>query len=278
MIQIELNNKTYHVPTEWNELDQDQLLEIMDCLFARQYTGDQALLKLLKILCKMTYWEFFCTPVTSCTKRIGFTNKKKEVTGMDEFVYLSEFLLQEKSTLTKQIMPVFDELYGPESSFNNLIMKELVMTEHFYLQWWNDKERIDLLNELCAVLYRPAKKNYDRTINPDGDVRIEYKPNISSFLAERKIAHWPLKAKLAVATWYDGCRHELQDNNPEVFGGEGGEVALHGLVSVMRKVAKEGALGNFDSVESKGVHLVMIDINESIAEAKALEKQMKKQS
>lgn len=275
MTIINVNNKIYTVPTSWNELSQQQLLAIMECLFISRYVEEQALLKLLKILCNMTYWEFFNTPVTACIKRKGLLGRKVEVTGLDEFIYLTDFLLEERTMLTKQLMPEYKGLYGPDDSFGNLIMKELVLSEYYYLAWWNDKERIDLLNELCAVLYRPAKKNYDFEKNPDGDPRIEVNQNLCSFFAKSLVAHWPLTAKLAVATWYDGCRSEMQENNDEVFGGEGGEVAKYGLVSVIRRVAKEGAFGNFDDVENKMVNLVMIDINESIAEAKALEKQSK---
>jgi len=65
LTRISINKKFYDVPTEWNELSQKQLLQIMDCLFLRQYSGEQCLLSLLKILCNMTWWEFFHAPVSA---------------------------------------------------------------------------------------------------------------------------------------------------------------------------------------------------------------------
>lgn len=64
MTVIELNDKVYAIPTEWNELSQKQLLQVMDCLFLKEYTGEQGTLKLLKILTGMCWWKFFHTKPT----------------------------------------------------------------------------------------------------------------------------------------------------------------------------------------------------------------------
>jgi len=280
MVSIELNNKHYDIPQEWNELNYQQLLQIMETLFLKKYTADEGLLKLLKTLCNMSYFDFFNTPVTTCVKRVGILGKKVEVTGMDEYLYLTGFIFDNEIKLTKQLMPQYDNLYGPADECSNLIMQEMVFTEDYFTRWKEDQEQIDLLDNLCATLYRPLRVNkdgseYDININPEGDCREEFNMNKCNHLAEHKIKNWPMKAKLAIATFYDGFRTTLVENNPEVFGGEGGEPAQYGLISTMLRVAKEGVLGDFEKVEKQYVNLVMIQLNESIAEAKAIEKQMK---
>lgn len=264
MTVIELNKRFYTIPTGWNELSQKQLLEVMDTLFFKTYSAEQALLKLLKILTGMNYWQFF----------------RQKPTEMSEFLYLTSFLLEEKATLTHQLIPEYAGMYGPEQSFDNLRMKELVLTEDFYMTWCEDKENTELLNELCSILYRPLRrgslwKKYDIDKNPKGDPREDYNQNVCSWRAKHIICKWPMNVKLAIATWYEGCRTEMVENNPEVFGGAGGELAKYGLVSVMRRIAKEGTFGTFEQVEEKLVNLIMIDLNESVAEGKEMEKQMK---
>jgi hypothetical protein len=269
---IEINNKYYTIPTTWNELSQRQLLQVMDCLFIKQYPEDKGRLKLLKILCAMNWWQFFRAPVTSGKKRKGLFGKKIEVTGMDEYLYLADFLLKEEADITKQLFPVYDELYGPAENFSNLVMDEFVFSEQYFMQWSEDKNRIDALNDLIGCIYRTAKKKYDFLLNPDGDARKEFNDNVSKHFASTLIAAWPMKIKLAIATWYGSCRSALARNNPDVFGGGSGNPAQYGLVSVMMAVAKRGVLGDFKSVEKQYVTLVMMDLNESIAEAREMEK------
>lgn len=185
------------------------------------------------------------------------------------------FLLKEQTGLTKQLIPEYDNLYSPDDELSNLVMQELVFSDSYFMRWAENKEDITLLDELCAVLYRPDKKHYDHVKNPDGDPREEYNQNLCSYRAKHQVNKWPMNVKLAIAAWYDACRWKLVDDNPEVFGGEGGEVAQYGLISVIRRVAQGSVLGDFNSVEKKYVSLVMIELNESIADAKAQEKAMK---
>lgn len=276
---IEINKKYYLVPATWNELSQKQLLEVMDTLFMRQYTGDQVVLKLLKILCNMSYWEFFNSPIVSCIKRKGLFGKKQEVTGIEEYFYLTTFLLSDRTNLTKQLLPVYNNLYGPDDEFNNLLMGELVISDALFMRWSEDKENTELLDEFCALLYRPLRKSgkfltkYDKNKNPDGDVREDFNQNLCAWRAKHIIKDWPIKVKLAIVYWYDACRWQLVDDNDEVFGGDNsGDVSKYGLVAVMLSVAETGALGDFSKVEKHYVKTVLMQINESVRKAKAQEK------
>lgn len=259
MTIIEINKKFYTIPTCWNELSQAQLLQVMDTLFVSQYTGEQALLKLLKILCGMNYFQFFRSPVDQ----------------LSEFLYLTTFLYTEQE-LTNNLIPEYfhkgEKYYGPAAGFDNLVMEEFAHTEFHFESWWNDKENFSHLDNLVACLYRPAKKGYDHKRNPDGDPRQPFNEKLCSWNAIHAVRKWPLNVKLAIATWYGSCHRHLVSVNPEVFSGGGGEAPLFGLVSVIRNVAKGGVFGNFKEVEKQYVHLVMIELNEVVQENKLAEK------
>jgi hypothetical protein len=90
------------------------------------------------------------------------------------------------------------------------------------------------------------------------------------------IRRWPLSVKLAIAHWYDACRWQLVEENDEVFGGSGsGDVSKYGLISVMLSVAEAGSMGTLKDVENQFVKTVMLQLNDSIAKAKAEEKKYK---
>jgi hypothetical protein len=255
-----INKRYYTVPTEWNELSQKQLLQVMECLFIKQYTGEQIVLQLLKILTGMSPFRFFST----------------RVHDLEEFFYLALFILQEDKALTKQILHVWDGLHGPSDELGNLVMAELVFADAHFMAWAEDKENMELLDQLVAVLYRPVKPGYDLDKDPDGDPREEFNSNLCSWRAVHVIKRWPISVKLAIVTYYAACRWQMVENNDEVFGGDGGDPAKYGLVSVIRQVAKNSVLGDFNKVEKQLVSLVLIELNESIAEAKAQEKAMKR--
>jgi hypothetical protein len=281
---IEINRKFYKVPEQWNELSGRQLLQVID-LFFKGYPEEKALLKLLKILSGMSWWEFFRAPVTT-VERLVFTRfrftmslgvflfmSRRTCNGMDEYLYLSEFLLKE-NTLTKNLIPRYKEFYGPADAISNLRMGEFVFSEHFYMAWSEDKENAVLLNNLVATLYRPKKKNYDFRKNRDGDPRIAFNENLCEFYATSEIYAWPKNIKLAIGHFYEACRTKLVEDNPDVFGG-GGEEAKHGLISIMISVAESHAFGDFEKVEQLHVGMIMIQLSEMIHKAKQLEKQMK---
>jgi hypothetical protein len=261
MKQIELNKKTYHIPSAWNELSQKQLLKLMDILYSNQDAGS-ALLQIFRILTCMTQFTFFST----------------RVKDMEDFLYLCEFLL-EKNTLTKNLIPIHEGFAGPKDDFGNLTGLEFVCSEDYYFRAFTkdhpDAQRemsIEMLNEFVAVLYRPIKDNYNIKIDPDGDIRSPFNENICHYHAVGQIRYWPLQVKLAIFTWYEGCRQKMIEENPDVFDGGSGEPAKYGLLSVMRTIAETGIHGDFDKVQKMFVKMWMIELNEKAEEVKQLKK------
>lgn len=259
MTIIQIKSRYVAIPTEWNELSRRQLIQVMECLFLREYNMEQGKLKLLKILTGMSWWQFFrCQPE-----------------DFEEYLYLADFLLQERTGLTKQLIPEWRGLYGPCDNMSNLIMQEMTFADLHFMKWAENRSDLSALDKLVATLYRPAKPGYDFLRDPDGDSREEFNPNVCDWRAEHFISKWELPVKLAIAWWYDACRWQIVDNNDEVFGGTG-EPSKYGLVSMMMSVAEDGVLGTFNDVEKQYVTIVLMKINESIANAKRQEAAMKK--
>lgn len=258
MTIIEIKKKFYYIPTEWNELTAEQLLQVVETVELKDYDSVQVLLKIFKILTDITYKRWF--------------GLKAE--DVEEYVYLVNFIFKSNG-LTRQLIPVYENLYGPSDEIGNMLMNEFVFSEHYYMAWQEKKDDIALLDNLVAVLYRPAKKDYDFEMNPDGDSRLLFNENVCAYYAQHIVSKWPMKVKLAIATWYGGCRQKIVDDNPDVFGGAG-EAAKYGLISIIRSIAKEGVHGDFDSVEKKAVNMIMIELNEVVEEGKKLEALTKK--
>lgn len=283
---IEINRRFYNVPASWNELSEKQLLQLMKLLHVSNYPLEKAFLKILKILTGMSWWEFFRAPVTT-TERIVYNPFKLSLSwgvylfrcrkicyGMDEYLYLTDFL-EKENKLTKNHIADYKKFYGPADECNNLRMAEFVFSEDYFMRWSDNKDDDNLLNNLVAVLYRPIKKNYDVTKNKDGDPRIAFNQNLCEYYADTDISGWPKMVKLAIAQFYDACREKLVKDNDEIFGGATGEPAKHGLISVMIGVAESHAFGDFEKVEQLHVNMVMIQLQEQIHKAKEMERQLR---
>lgn len=261
MTTICITKKYYNIPTEWNELSAKQILQVMDVLFLKGYNAEHILLRLVQVLTGISEYRFL----------------KADVRELDEFFYLTAFLLKPDIEFTKNILPFWPEndlqhFYGPDDALNNLRMKEFTLTEDLYMRWWDsDKQDIDALNELVAILYRPAPEDYDFEKNEAGDFREPFNQNVSSFYAKKYISKWPMNTRLAIAAWYNGCRLHIVASNPEVFAGAGGDPALFGLVSVMLDVAETRVFGPFKEVEEQYVNLVLMHLNQALDKGKKME-------
>ncbi len=259
MTTIEIKKKTYQVPATWNELSAAQLLNIFIALNNPNYKPEEQLLKLFKVVVGIS----------------SFTWAGLKVEDYEEYIYLTGFLFDKKINFTKQLLPVYENMYGPADDLENLLGSELVLTDHYYQQWEADRQNMDHLNHLVAVLYRPAKPKYDFALNPDGDCRVAFNENVTAWAADNIIASWPLHVKQAIAYWYAGCRQQIVDQYPDVFGGSG-EPARYGMLSILRSIAKTGTHGTLEQVEKLPIGLIMIELDETVDEGKKMEEQMKK--
>ncbi len=120
------------------------------------------------------------------------------------------------------------------------------------------------LDGLVATLYRP------RGGMDDADVREPFR-EVPMKLRIARVKDWHFYRKELVFFWYASCLKSLMDANADVFTGDG-EPALHGIISVMRNVAKEGTYGDFEKVELMYVKMLFLELRESKQEADRLDK------
>lgn len=262
---IDFNNRLRAIPENWNELTRRQLLQVMKVLYGH-YEMDAGRLMLLKIILGVGWYRWCRTPILY----------KHE--NLDRV----EFLLAE-NTLSRQLIREFKGYYGPDDDFNNITGEEFVFSEDAYFSSFTranksaDREiHEEGLNKLVAVLFRQKKPGYNTKLNVDGDPRMPFNQNISNYNADRVISKWPMHVKLAVFTWYECCRQEMIEQNPDVFGGGNSEPAKYGLLSVMRVIAESGIHGDFEKVQKMYVKMWMVELNEKAEEIKREEKAFKK--
>jgi hypothetical protein len=267
VILIEINNKPLSVPQSWNELTGRQLVEVMNVLFVKKYSGEEKVLQLLRIVFSMNRREY----------------RRVSVFDIDEFLYLMHFLVRDKIDLTRNLIPkyrhinvfgIWEEFYGPDDECNNLIMEEFVFAENYFMEWFENKDDEELLSEFVAILYRPGRKDYDYKRNPKGDYREDFNENTSHYNAKKFIKLWPKSLKLSIAYWFSGCWHKWVQDNPNVFSGSG-EPSQYGMVSVMRNVAKDGIYGDFNQVGRTYVNQILMELNEVVAEAEKMKREAK---
>jgi hypothetical protein len=129
-----------------------------------------------------------------------------------------------------------------------------------------------------AVLYRPQRRPY-RPTSPSygGDRRQDFNENLLE-LNEQRVAPLPQATKLAVFTWYRGCRQALQHAYPLVF-----EVATDQAVStggwdkVLREMSGE-TFGDFESTGRQLVHQILAKMQDDAVRAKELLRQQREQN
>ena len=128
------------------------------------------------------------------------------------------------------------------------------------LRWKENENEEAALNKLCATLYRPAKKNYDKIKNPDGDVRIPFNASEIEWNT-RFVKRWPRHIKLAVLLWYADCKQLLFLTYPDAFdsGTNVQSNMYQGMFGMIRSIAG-GKYGNFKEVEIMLVHNALMEI------------------
>lgn len=173
--------------------------------------------------------------------------------------------------LTDQLIPEFKGFHGPKSEFNNMKLAEFHASEIYYQQ--TIKQEPGALDNLVAVLYRKAKKNYDPALDSEGDIRIKFNGNEVAYYA-KQVRHWPKNLKYAILMFYDGCRKKIQNDHDEIFtSGDQGDIDT-GMYGIMRGLAGP-RFGDLEKVEEMYLHHALLEISILIKEEEKLKAQYK---
>lgn len=237
------------LPENWDEITSKQYLQLVQLFHANILDPDVAVDKALYILLNKNLFSYLILPLQvrqACYDHVLWVFEEKQI--------------------TKQLLPKYKGLYGPESEFDDLTMVEFHHAEIEYAEAIKNNENSnEALNKLIAVLYRPMA-NGKRA--PFTFELIE--PSL------KQIDRWPMNVKLAILIWYDGCRQLLRELYPLAFEGssDSGDNYFSGLYLMMRSIAGN-KYGTWKDVEQMSVHLAFMEIVASIEDEKRLEEQLK---
>lgn len=270
MLELRYHKKTFLLPENYNELTGDQLLQV-NALLLLELPLPVLRLKLLQVLLNIGQFSFFMLPA-DMKHRILYHNHSLSGYMVDEESKSAiEWLFEEKEHLTEQLLPVYNGYYGPKKEFDNLTVKEFHVCEIAYSDYLQERNE-EHIDKLVAVLYRPAKKDYDFILDKDGDARIFFNPNELPYYTGI-VSKWPAAAKMAILSFYDGNREYVKSLYEEVFNApqeKGSADGEAGMYDVIRNLAGT-KYGTFKDVEELLLHDVLHEIVSAIKDNQRLE-------
>jgi hypothetical protein len=268
MHQVSLNGRPKPVPEIWNELTRQQLLRLMPILYGRYTDANRQQLEALWVLLGIGWaLGLAITPVQYC-----------------QIKWLADFLLAESVGLTVQLLPFVDthwyrrRLWGPAEAFRNLRFLEFVFADSYFVAYVNSQDE-QWLDRLLAVLYRPQRFPYrPNSTNYGGDRRQDFNENLIEARA-LQLAKLPRTEKLAILTWYRGCRQALEQKYPLVFTPDNERQAADnsgGWAHVLREMSGQ-AFGTLDETGRQHLHTVLAKMEDDSRRAQELQRQAKAQ-
>ena len=258
MIHLPVKSKSYYLPENFNELNKKQLIWLARLL--SQEKNEYHELEVLNALLDVGLFEFF---------RIS-PEIKLNMLPLTQWVY-------EGNTLTEQLIPEYNGLFGPCREFDNLTLGEFHFSETYYRQLATGD--LTAVNSLVAVLYRKPRPFYNKSKDKYGDIRLPFNANLIAYYAN-KIASWPTSVKTAIVMWYDGCREKLVKTYNEVFAAPGGSDHNDndaGMYGVIRNLSGD-RFGKISEVEQVFVHTAFMEIEKVMEDNRRMEAELKKHS
>ncbi len=146
---------------------------------------------------------------------------------LGQLLHLADWVDSDTHRLTAQLLPTLrlpgrhvaerpTTWHGPRESFRNLLFGEVMFADTFFVLYCLHG-RPELLDNFLTVLYRPAKRDASpEKADWNGDVRLPFNEHQLEHRTPR-VAPLPALEKLAVLTWYRGCRAQLATEFPDVF-------------------------------------------------------------
>jgi hypothetical protein len=266
--EVKIDGRLRLVPATWNELSRPLLLRVLAVLYGPNADVQQLRIKLLAVLLQvpLALVVLHVTPVQ-----------------VVQIQWLTNFLLEEL-TLTAQLLPWLKRpgwrhwlgrrWWGPRESLRNVSFAEFIFADAYFVAYARSQEPAHL-DQLVAVLYRPQRADYDPTaVSFLGDRREDFNEHLVPARA-RCFAALDMTEKLAVLTWYRGCRLQLERDYPLVFEApEGVDVdpTGGGWGQVLRELSGQ-AFGTLQETKQQPIRLVLAKLQDDAHRAKELARQ-----
>lgn len=254
------------LPQQWNELKPFQLLYI-----AKHYehwkklseTSAFTVLEKAKLFLELSGINSRSDKKRLC-RYLSFVDKTSDVSVLS----LTDFVF-EKLDLTKNLLPTikvgfFTNYRGPGDRLQDTVIEEFSFAFHAYNQYNNRGLESDL-NDLCAVLYRPANSSSEMTKTGDSRVTFNHKT-----IGERalRFAQVPVEYKAAVYLYFRGCIEYLAQSFKMVFSRAEGQQRKSGGSFIDAILALSGSkFGDFNTTKTMDTFLVLKHMNELLIEA-----------
>ena len=254
MNQVEIDGRTYFMPSDWNELTRKQVLFI-----SRLFQEQLAMMDFkLRVLLK------FLSLKQKVIKRIHH----------DDAYFLCEsfdFLFKEVS-LTKNLLPVLRtgrrKYFGPEDAMMNCTFGEFTMANSLLDSFSKTKEQ-NYLDEMVAVFYRPRKWFWfiRKSFTDNQDPRKKF---VNRSLKKRcqKIFRLDYEIKYSVFLFFSGVLNSLPVLYPYVYQqNEDAGSADNGWASLIISLA-DGKTDDksLETVMNSNLYNVLIGLNKKSKE------------
>lgn len=266
MHSLQIGPKHYQVPATWNELTRQQLLAALPLVY--RGSAQEHRLALLAVL----LGEHLLQVATIHPVQLA------------QLLVLTEFFFAETERLTAQLQPYLDLAVGrryhaPRTSLRNVLFGEFVFADTFFVLYVRF-QRPEHLDQFLATLYRPRRRGASPSrADWTGDMREAFNEHLLEHRAPL-FAPVPLVQKLAVLTWYRGCRAELAEEFPEVF--DAAEAERDGEPSVtprwdrvLRKLSG-GAFGTLQQTAGQHLRTILAEMQDAARDYQKMKRQTKK--
>lgn len=209
------------------------------------------------------------------SETIGFMFRERENQLVFEFDCVRNLLPRVK--IKRQLF------YGPSDALFNITFGEYRVAYDYFVRFIREHDVCDL-NNLCAVLYRPARSG------PwDDDVREPFNPHGCVRRAKlfEKVAY---ETRFFIFSWFSACDNYFKTGQIEIDGrlislaplfrtteediidvpdADSGEL---GLTGILMSVADNGTFGTVAEVEKTNLYTVLLKLYQWHLEHKRLEK------
>lgn len=205
-----IHRTPYPLPSTWQELTRQQVISLARLVHDNVDTVRFAKIMFLILTQSLPWW-----------KRIRvrfFYLFQATVDERADMLYLCRSFLENRGFTDQKIKNIGGRsvLFGPSSALANLTLWEYIRAEQAFLGYVNGGDNPDpkKLDKLVAILYRPARPDYDPQIHEDRRV-----PLVDAAVDVRlaQVAKVDIAVKIAILMWFDSCRSLIIKMYPAIF-------------------------------------------------------------
>jgi hypothetical protein len=270
---------TYTGPSNWNEVSEQQALQICRLIaILTQKQDHSSIFVLFQILFQMPLKHLQWLFDEDYIRRVEPSMPQEDI---DQCIEQGKVLLEQvqwtmNSSPSNWIMKsfaIFPKIwYGPANMLGNSTFEEFSFAENYFAKFTEKHADISNLNKLIATLYRRGDKG---RFNKTGDYRLPFSPNVVSL-------NLPIVEKLSpevkhlVLLNYGGVREQFANAFKNVFSkADSKKKSTGSWLDVTLGLAGDN-FTNYNAIKNDNVLVVLKYLDNRIAQQKEIAKAAKK--